>query len=68
MSGIELIIRPFATKDVTPPKIVPFATATQIVPNVRLRIGETGATKTFHGAFSETVTSYTIKYPTEIIE
>jgi hypothetical protein len=57
MSGLENIVRPFQTGDVSPPKR--YVTAgTQGVPNVLLQIGRTGQGRTFNGSYNITVTSY----------
>ena len=51
MSSFERIVRPFQSKDVTPPQrvIVPDQ---QAVDNVVIACGAVGQTRTFHGSFN----------------
>jgi hypothetical protein len=66
--SIELIVRPFQTTDVTPPRVVPPATATALSPIVRLVVGRTGSTRTFHSSYSNAVTYYVKKWPKETLK
>lgn len=65
--GLELIVRPFQTPDITPPQIIHPGAATAISPNVRLRFGEHGSTKLFHGSYSLSETFYVKKWPKETV-
>ena len=62
---LETVVRPFQTRDVTPPTVVPYAQPTTLPLNVKLQIGRIGATRTFHGTTSVTASVYDVKYPTE---
>jgi hypothetical protein len=51
MSSFERIVRPFQSKDVTPPQriVVP---EQEPVENIVIACGEVGQTRTFHGSFN----------------
>ncbi|MDE2284704.1 MAG: hypothetical protein KGK33_08840 [Hyphomicrobiales bacterium] len=57
MTGLERIVRPFQSKDVTPPQRI-LNPSEPAVDNVVLRCGQSGSTKTFNSSFSSTITSY----------
>ena len=57
MTSLERIVRPFQSKDVTPPQRV-FNPSETPVDNVRIVCGQAGSTKTFNSSHSSTVTSY----------
>jgi hypothetical protein len=57
MTSLERIVRPFQSKDVTPPQRI-FSPSETPVDNVRIVCGQTGSTKTFNSSYSSTITSY----------
>lgn len=63
MSKLESIVRPFLPVEYSPPKIVPFASATKVATTVKLRIGRNSSAHTMHGSVDLTTTLYTKKYP-----
>jgi hypothetical protein len=63
--GFEQFVRPFQTRDVTPPTLATQAGFSQSNAPTRLRIGLVGSTKTFHSSYSADTTVYMIKRPKE---
>jgi hypothetical protein len=63
--GFEQFVRPFQTRDVTPPQLAITAGFSESNGPVRLRLGLSGATKTFHVSLSADTTVYVIKRPKE---
>lgn len=57
MTSLERIVRPFQSKDVTPPQRI-FNSSETPVDNVLVQCGQAGSTKTFNSSHSSTVTSY----------
>ena len=57
MPSLERIVRPFQTKDVTPPKRI-LQKSEDTVDNVLIQCGKIGSTKTFNASYSSTITSY----------
>jgi hypothetical protein len=57
MTSLERIVRPFQSKDVTPPQPI-FNPSSPPVDNVLIQYGQTGSTKTFNSSYSSTITSY----------
>jgi hypothetical protein len=57
MTSLERIVRPFQSKDVTPPQRI-LNPSEPPVDNVLIQCGQNGSTKTFNSSFSSTVTSY----------
>ena len=51
MTSFEKIVRPFQSKDVTPPQVI-LDPAAEPLDNVKISCGATGETKTFSGSFS----------------
>jgi hypothetical protein len=66
MSGLELVVRPFQTSDISPPRPVPAAGATSATSqNTIINPGKNGNVKTFSGSYNLTVTYYYIEKPKE---
>jgi hypothetical protein len=63
--GFEQFVRPFQTRDVTPPTLARQAGFSQSSAPVRARWGLVGATKAFHASYSVDTTVYMIKRPKE---
>jgi hypothetical protein len=63
--GVEQFVRPFQTRDVTPPTLARQAGFSQSSAPVRMRWGLVGAAKTFHASYSADTTIYVIKKPKE---
>jgi hypothetical protein len=63
--GFEQFIRPFQTRDVTPPTLARKAGFSESSAPVRFRPGLVGAAKTFHASYSADTTVYMIKRPKE---
>jgi len=57
VTSLERIVRPFQSKDVTPPQRI-LNPSDLPVDNVLIQCGQVGSTKTFNSSFSSTVTSY----------
>ena len=57
MSSLERIVRPFQSKDVTPPQRI-LGPSEAPVDNVLIQCGQAGSTKTFNSSYSSTITSY----------
>ena len=57
MSSLERIVRPFQSRDVTPPQRI-LNPSEPPVDNVLIQCGESGSTKTFNSSYSSTITSY----------
>ncbi len=57
MTSLERIVRPFQSKDVTPPQRIEDTTDTP-PENVLIQCGQSGSTKTFNSSYSSTITSY----------
>ena len=57
MPSLERVVRPFQTKDVTPPKRI-LQKSEDTVDNVLIQCGKIGSTKTFNASYSSTITSY----------
>jgi hypothetical protein len=57
VTGLERIVRPFQSRDVTPPQRILNPSEPQ-VDNVLIQCGQTGSTKTFNSSYSSTITSY----------
>lgn len=65
MSG-EGFVRPFQTRNVTPPIIVPNSGAVKTPTIVRIRAGYGTALRMTSGSQNYSVTFYTIKYPRDM--
>lgn len=65
-SALELIVRPFQTGDVSPPRALLPATGTKS-PVVKIQLGRAGGTKTFQGNISLSTTLYNKKWPKETL-
>lgn len=65
MSG-ETIVRPFQTRGVTPPTVVPNSGEVRVQPIVRIRAGMGTALRITTGSQNYSVTFYTIKYPRDM--
>ncbi len=57
MTSLERIVRPFQSKDVTPPRRI-LAPSEPPVDNVLIQCGQAGSTKTFNSSYSSTITAY----------
>ncbi len=57
MTSLERIVRPFQSRDVSPPQRI-LNPSEPPADNVLIQCGESGSTKTFNSSFSRTVTSY----------
>lgn len=67
-NALQGIIRPFQTGETSPPRMVPFATPTQVASLVKLRIGRSGSVKSFNGSYSASQTLYVVKLPRELTD
>jgi len=57
VTSLERIVRPFQSRDVTPPQRILNPSAPP-VDNVLIQCGQSGSTKTFNSSFSSTITAY----------
>ena len=57
MSSLERIVRPFQSKDVTPPRRI-LSPSESPADSVLIQCGQAGSTKTFNSSYSSTITSY----------
>lgn len=64
--SFEKIIRPFETRDISPPKPQTQSEA-QIPDNVVLTVGDSGSGKIMHGSHSFNATTYQDKKPKEAV-
>jgi len=57
VTSLERIVRPFQSRDVTPPQRI-LNPSEPAADNVLIQCGQSGSTKTFNSSFSSTITSY----------
>lgn len=62
---LELIIRPFQTRDITPPRLAPSAAPGDVGDPVKLEYGKSGGSRVLNGGANLQITYYSIKRPTE---
>jgi hypothetical protein len=65
MTGLEGIVRPFESGDVSPAKPSPQSGAASPADNTVIEIGKNGTVKTLNGTFSLDITWYFVKKPKE---